>query len=58
MMGSIYFANSQFSKFLQFSSKWDQMYQVVLLVLVGCLGYGVFIYLFDKRDIKEVMGRS
>jgi putative peptidoglycan lipid II flippase len=58
MTGSLYFANMQFSKFLQFSSKWDQMFQVILLVLVGCLVYGIFIYVFDKRDIKEVMGRS
>ncbi|MDD4614333.1 MAG: murein biosynthesis integral membrane protein MurJ [Caldisericia bacterium] len=58
MMASLYIVHMYLQHFLTMSSKLHQMLQVFFLVAVGCIVYGVFIYVFDKRDVKEVMGRS
>jgi len=57
MMGSLYIVNLYLKHFLVLSSKWEQVLQVLFLVTVGCVVYGIFTYVFNRRDVKEVMGR-
>jgi putative peptidoglycan lipid II flippase len=57
MIAVIFFSQKVLVNFVNISSKLGQLEEVFILVALGCLVYGVFIYLFNKQDVKEVMGR-
>lgn len=57
MVATIFFSQKVVVNFVNISSKLGQLGEVLILVAIGCLVYGVFIYLFNKPDVKEVMGR-
>ena len=58
-MSLVLFLSSQklVIKFLNLSQKWNWAIEVIILMTVGCLVYGVCILLFDRKDVKEVMNR-
>ena len=57
MIAVIFFSQKVLVNFINLSSKFGQLEEVFILVALGCLVYGIFIYLFNKQDVKEVMGR-
>jgi putative peptidoglycan lipid II flippase len=53
----LFFSSQKLIKYLDLSHKWSQAIEVIGLMAVGCLVYGICILLFDRKDLKEVIGR-
>jgi len=59
LMSLVLFFTSQkvVTRFLDVSLKWNQLIEVMGLIFIGCLIYGACIFLLDRKDLKEVIGR-
>lgn len=53
----LYASRNFTSRYLDLSSKLNRSIEVMGLLIIGCLVYGACILLFDRKDLKEVIGR-
>lgn len=55
---SLFWLSEKFTpRFLHLESKFHQAIEVFLLLVIGVSIYGMFIFIFDRKEIKEVIGR-
>jgi putative peptidoglycan lipid II flippase len=53
----LFFSSQKLTKFLNLSLKRNQIIEVMVLMIIGCLIYGTCVFVFDRKDLKEVIGR-